>query len=97
MVLERHEKIVLLRMLDKGIIGESGYRQIGIVAKSIKWNDLARKYKIKKKFKRSVQHLGSLGLVLGRKKSFRITALTKLGAKIATELKEEIPDNEWKT
>jgi len=74
MKLKDHEKVLLLRMYDKAIIG-MGYRSLETVESSIHWSEIQEKFRVKKKFRSVVQHLGNLGILTGKKKSYKITSI----------------------
>lgn len=77
--LEEYEVAILLQMYDKWIIGKENYTSIERVSSKIKWQDIARTYRVKKKFK-SVAH-GLVGKLLlsDDGKSMNVLYLDKLG------------------
>jgi len=79
MVLKDYEDEVLLRMYDHDIIGHGSYTSIQKIAGVIKWQDLAREYRVKKGFSRVIRRLIRLGLVFDWGKSGRVASLTDQG------------------
>ena len=78
MPLEDYEEEVLLRMYDNQIIGHN-YFSIQKVASLIKWREIARKYRVRKKFSSVIKRLVSKGYVDDHGKSGKAASLTRLG------------------
>jgi hypothetical protein len=76
--LELYENEVLKRMYDKEIIGMN-YFAVEKVAGIVKWDEIARNYRVKKSFNKVVRHLRNKGLVTDHGKSGAVVSLTQIG------------------
>jgi DNA-binding IscR family transcriptional regulator len=77
-MLEVYEEEVLMRLYDNGLIAMR-YCAIQKAANIIKWQELAKKYKIKKSFSNVVRKLATKGYVDEHGKSGDVISLTRLG------------------
>lgn len=77
--LEEYEIAILLQMYDKWIVGKENYTSIEKVSSKIKWQDIARAYRVKKKFKSVAHGLVNKLLLSDDGKSMDVLYLDKLG------------------
>ena len=77
--LEEYEIAVLLQMHDKWIVGKENYISIEKTSSKIKWQEIARAYRVKKKFKSVARGLVNRLLVSDDGKSLQVLYLDKLG------------------
>lgn len=77
--LEEYEIAILLQMHDKWIIGKENYISIEKTSSKIKWQEIARVYRVKKKFKSVAQGLVNKLLLSDDGKSMAVLYLDKLG------------------
>lgn len=77
--LEEYEIAVLLQMHDKWIIGKENYISIEKTSNKIKWQEIAKVYRVKKKFKSIVQGLVNKLLLSDDGKNMAVLYLDKLG------------------
>lgn len=77
--LEEYEIAILLQMYDKWIVGKENYISIEKVSSKIKWQDIARAYRVKKKFKSVAHGLVNKLLLSDDGKSMAVLYLDKLG------------------
>lgn len=77
--LEEYEIVILLQMYDKWIVGKENYIPIEKVSSKIKWQDIARAYRVKKKFKSVAHGLVNKLLLSDDGKSMAVLYLDKLG------------------
>lgn len=87
-MLKPYEEEILIRMLEKEIIGMN-YTSIEKVASKIKWNDIANRFKIKKSFSSIIRGLINKQLITDHGKSGRVASLTKTGVDLAFYLKSK--------
>lgn len=80
--LEPYEEEVLLAMYDKGVIGMA-YTSVQKIAAMIKWNDIARKYSVRRKFSKVLDRLHSKGYVDFHGKSRDVASLSRFGVQYA--------------
>ncbi|MCK4327602.1 MAG: hypothetical protein KAW41_03930 [Candidatus Diapherotrites archaeon] len=73
-----YEEAVLIALFDEKIIGSS-YKPIEKAARKINWGGIARKYDVKKSFKKVLQGLARKGVVSDHGKSGRVVSLTLAG------------------
>jgi|YelNatPaOPRAMG01_1025707.scaffolds.fasta_scaffold52152_3 hypothetical protein len=85
-MLKPYEEEILIKMLEKEIIGMN-YTSIEKIASKIKWNDIANRFKVKKSFPSIIKGLISKQLVTDHGKSGRVASLTKAGVDLAYYLK----------
>ncbi len=88
MDLKDYELEVLKRMLNEGFILNS-YTSIENIESKIKWKEIARKYKVRRGFKRVARSLVKKGYLTDRGKSTAVLSLTKDGVKVALALLED--------
>lgn len=82
-----YEEAVLIALFDEKVIGNN-YKPIQKAARKIKWFEIAKKYGVKKSFKKVLQGLANKGLVSDHGKSGRVISLTLAGlAYLRSELK----------
>jgi len=77
--LEEYEIAILLQMYDKWIVGKENYTSIEKVSSKIKRQDIARAYRVKKKFKSVAHGLVNKLLLSDDGKSMDVLYLDKLG------------------
>jgi len=77
--LEEYEIAILLQMYDKWIVGKENYTSIEKVSSKIKRQDIARAYRVKKKFKSVAHRLVNKLLLSDDGKSMDVLYLDKLG------------------
>jgi hypothetical protein len=77
--LEEYEVAVLLQMYDKWIVGKENYISIEKTSNKIKWQEIARAYRVKKKFKSVAHGLVNKLLLSDDGKSLKVLYLDKLG------------------
>ena len=77
--LEEYEIAILLQMYDKWIVGKENYISIEKVSTKIKWQGIARAYRVKKKFKSVAHGLVNKLLLSDDGKSMAVLYLGKLG------------------
>lgn len=77
--LEEYEIAVLLQMYDKWIVGKENYISIEKTSSKIKWQEIARAYRVKKKFKSIAHGLVNKLLLSDDGKSLQVLYLDKLG------------------
>jgi predicted transcriptional regulator len=85
-MLKDYEGEILIRMLEKEIIGMN-YTSAERVASKIKWSDIANRFRVKKSFQSVIRELMSKQLVTDHGKSGRVVSLTKVGIDLAVYLK----------
>ncbi len=78
MTLEAYEEEVLFVMYDQRLIRQD-YKSIEKVCAMIKWNNIARKYQIKKTCQKVLRHLAAKGYVDLHGKAANVASLTRLG------------------
>lgn len=77
--LKPYEEEVLEQMYDKRIIGASGYEPRERVRSKIDWQEIARKHRVRKRFRRVIKHLCAKGFVSDWGKSGDVASLTQDG------------------
>jgi hypothetical protein len=77
-MLEDYEEEVILRLYDNGLIAMR-YCSIQKAANVIKWQDIAKKYSVKRGFSNVLRRLASKGYVDEHGKSVDVVSLTRLG------------------
>jgi Mn-dependent DtxR family transcriptional regulator len=77
-MLKDYQEEALFRMFDNRIIAMD-YHAVEKVASIIKWQDIAKKYKVKKSFSNVLRNLHSKGYVDFHGKSGDVVSLSRLG------------------
>lgn len=77
-MLKPYEEEILFQMYDKQIIGDS-YTRIQKIATIIKWNNIAKKYKVRKKFAGVFHHLIHKGYIDDHGKRGKAGSLSRFG------------------
>jgi hypothetical protein len=77
-MLESYEEEILFFLFDNGII-EMNYCSIQKAARIIRWQEIARKHKVKKGFSSALRRLSSKGYVDLHGKSGDVISLSRLG------------------
>ena len=77
-MLKDYEEEILLRLYDNGLIAMR-YCAVQKAADIIKWQDMAKKYDVKKSFPSVLQKLWSKGYVDLHGKSGDVVSLSRLG------------------
>lgn len=87
-MLKPYEEEILIRMLEKEIIGMN-YTSIEKVVSKIKWNDIVNRFRIKKSFSSVIRGLINKQLITDHGKSGKVASLTKTGVDLAFYLKNK--------
>ena len=87
-MLKPYEEEILVRMLEKEIIGMN-YTSTEKVASKIKWFEIVNKFRVKKSFQAVIRELINKQLITDHGKSSRVASLTKVGVDLAFYLKNK--------
>jgi len=87
-MLEAYEEEILVKMLEKEIIGMN-YTSVEKIASKIKWSDIVSRFRIKKSFQSVIRELIRKQLITDHGKSGRVASLTKAGVDLAFYLKRK--------
>jgi len=85
-MLKPYEEEILVRMLEKEIIGMN-YTSTERVASKIKWIEIANKFRVKKSFQSVIREMINKELITDHGKSGKVASLTKAGVDLAFYLK----------
>lgn len=92
--MEPYEVEVLMRMFDRGLIGNS-YKPIEKVRVRIDWDHVCRLYRVKPAFAKVARHLIQKGYLSDHGKSGAVLSLTALGvAFVRAKLIEKPADSD---
>jgi len=87
-MLKPYEEEILIRMLEKEIIGMN-YTSTERVASKIKWTEIVNKFRVKKSFQSVIRELINRQLITDHGKSGKVASLTKIGVDLAFYLKSK--------
>lgn len=85
--MRNYEDVLVLMMLHEEII-KGNYKSIQKLAKIVKWDNIRKEFKIKKKFKAIVKHIINLGLIDDHGKSANVASLSDDGILYANSIRE---------
>jgi len=88
-MIKDYEIAILVRMYDKRIMRHRGYRSLHRVERVIKWEEIAKKYKVRKSFKSVIRKLSKRKLVDDQGKSCRVCSLDVFGIRFVESLSDE--------
>lgn len=88
-MIKDYEIAILVRMYDKKILRHRGYRNLQMVRRAIRWDEIALRYCVKKNFKSAVRKLVKRKLLDDQGKSCKVCSLDVFGIGFVESLSNE--------